>query len=76
MILKPPIQVAQAAKSAAEAEASSNTSSTAASGEFKVELEGEQVWLTGLHEFIQQGLRSFHLLLLNSMYISSIYLHY
>lgn len=26
-----------------------------ASGEFKSDLESEQVWLSGLHQFIQQG---------------------
>jgi len=40
----------------ADASANNNASNTAASGEFKVELEGEQVWLSGLHDFIQQGL--------------------
>lgn len=38
-----------------DAEEEAATASNSAIGEFKGEIEGEQTWLQGLHQFIQQG---------------------
>lgn len=44
----------------ASTEADESTSATASSGEFKADIESEQVWLQGLHQFILQGMIAYY----------------
>ena len=48
-------EAAAAMNNSTNSSTNNSTNNNSGSGEFKGEIEAEQVWLHGLHQFIQQG---------------------